>query len=74
MIVPLNVPSIQPPGILIFFVFPGSMISERLSVIFGDAGLTGISSVVLRTSLPHLAVKEALAAPVSVPSKLIRKV
>ena len=50
------------------------MISERLSVIFGDAGLTGISSVVLRTSLPHLAVKEALAAPVSVPSKLIRKV
>ena len=50
------------------------MISERLSVILGDAGLTGISSLVIRTSLPHLAVKEALAVPVPVPSKLILKV
>jgi len=50
------------------------MISERLSVTLGDAGLTGISSFVRTTSLSHFAVKEALAAPVPVPSKSIMKV
>ncbi len=51
------------------------MISERLSVIFGDAGLARDAQCGLKDlAAPPRAVKEALAAPVSVPSKLIRKV